>query len=300
MLKQLLYHKNINTILRNLAKPFSKILPDKLKFPVNGTFIIEGNNVTPFKITTNPTNAVTKYLFWGGIEGFEFNSVKVFCEVIKHSKVFFDIGSNIGYYSLLASSIRNKDIQIYAFEPMPSAFEFLLKNISLNHFENIKPQKLALSDHHGSAVFYSIVNQKFKNMPQLTGDGSLNNVHSGSITKVNFNVDINTVDNFVRENLGHSKIDLIKLDTEANEHKVLSGAHLVLSQHRPLIQCEILKNQIEKELELILKPHDYLYFRATNKGLVQVKSFLNNDSDFVDYYLVPVEKKSQISRFIHA
>lgn len=298
MIKELLYNKGINCFLRNSIKPFSNILPDKLKFPINGEFTVRGNGVPPFKMLTNPTSCVTKYLFWGNVEGFEFSSVKVFCEIVKNSKVFFDIGSNIGYYSLLASSINNKNIKVYAFEPMPSAYDFLIKNIEINHFNNINPQKLALSNEKGNATFYSIANDKFQDFPQLTGDGGLSSSHSGSRTKINFEVDINTLDNFVKDNLGDLKIDLIKLDTEANEHLVLRGSDEVLKNHRPIIQCEILKNQIEQEVESILKSYDYKYFRATDKGLVQVENFINNTTIFVDYYLVPSEKISQIQPFI--
>ncbi|MBX3164729.1 MAG: FkbM family methyltransferase [Bacteroidetes bacterium] len=294
----IIYNKHINTLLRNLFKPFSKIIPAKYKFPVYGIFTVRGNNVPPFKVSSNPTSYFSKKVFWDGVEGFEFNSVKVFCELVKNSETFFDIGANIGYYSLLASAIKNKNILVYAFEPMPSAFDFLKENISINHFSNVQPQLLALSNEKGTATFYSIINEKFKKFPQLTGDGGLSEVQSGQRTKINFEVKIDTLDNFVVEHLNGKKIDLIKLDTEANEHRVLSGADTVLKTHRPLIQCEILKNQIEKEIEAIMNKYDYLYFLATDKGLQPVGSFINNNSQFVDYYLVPKEKKHLVEKFI--
>ncbi len=298
MIKQLLYNKGINSFLRKSLKPFSKYIPNSIKFPINGEFVVLGNNVNPFKMITNPTNCVTKNLFWDNIEGFEFSSVKVFCELAKTSHVFFDIGSNIGYYALLASSIKNKNIVVYAFEPMPSIYDFLEKNILLNNFTNIKAQKLALSNNKGFATFYSIVNDKYPNYPQLTGDGGLSKTQSGARTKINFEVEINTLDNFVNDNLGDLKIDLIKLDTEANEHFVLMGANEVLKNHRPIIQCEILKNEVEKEIESILTNYNYLYYRATNNGLVPVTNFLNNNTPFVDYYLVPHEKQHLVQQFI--
>ena len=86
------------------------------------------------------------------------------------------------------------------------------------------------------------------------------------------------------------KIDLIKLDTEANEHSVLAGADNVLRHHRPIIQCEILKDQIESEMESILSKYDYIYYRATDGGLVKVEDFKTNSTPFMDYYLVPGEK----------
>lgn len=298
MIKGILYNTFINRILRSVLKPFAAILPDSLKFPINGIFTVKGNQIPPFKMKTNPTNAVTKFLFWGNVEGFEYSSVRIFCELVKESKVFFDIGANIGYYSLLASSIRNKRIEVFAFEPMPSIYECLNQNIQLNLFTNISSYRLALSNNNGKATFYAVVNPKFINFPQLTGDGGLSASHSGNHSKMQFDVSIMSLDHFVSNNLKNEKIDLIKLDTEANEHKVLAGATDVLKEHRPIIQCEILKNEIESEIEQILKPHRYLYYRATDKGLVKVNSFIGNETTFVDYYLVPEEKTEQIRQFI--
>lgn len=297
MLKKILYGKTINRLLRGLLKPFSNVLPDKFKIPVNGTFTVKGKNIEPFKMVTNPTSCVTKYVFWGGVEGFEYSSVRVFCEVVKDARIFFDIGANIGYYSLLASTIK-KDITVYAFEPMPSAYDFLTENIRLNGYTNIKAQKLALSNTTGKATFYSIANEKFKEMPQLTGDGGLSSSHSGARTRLAFEVNIDSLDHFVAQHLNGKIIDLIKLDTEANEHMVLMGAHSVLSNHRPFIQCEILKGQIEKELTEILSPYNYLFFRATDRGLVKVTAFVGNQTPFVDYYLVPEEKEEVVKEFI--
>jgi hypothetical protein len=107
-------------------------------------------------------------------------------------------------------------------------------------------------------------------------------------------VEIDTLDNFAAQHSGDGKIDLIKLDTEANEHKVLQGAKIVLAQHRPIIQCEILKNQIEAELESALAGFDYLYFRATHEGLLRVEKLSGNTSPYHDHYLVPREKLDRI------
>ena len=292
------YNPFINYLYRLFLKPFTVLLPNSFKIGVNGIFTVKSKSGIQFKMHTNPTNAVTKYLFWGGVEGFEYNSSRVFCELINHASVFFDIGANIGYYSLLASSIRHKNIQVFAFEPMPSIYDFLIKNCEANGFDNIRCYQLALSDAAGEATFYGVVNPKFEHLPQLTGDGGLSKDHSGKISKIQFQVNTMGLDAFVTTNLPDKKIDLIKLDTEANEHLVLIAAHKVLCEHRPIIQCEILKDQIEIELEKLLAPFNYIYFRATDKGLMLVDSFLNNTTTFVDYYLVPKEKQDLVANFV--
>jgi len=293
-MNQLLYQPTVNAIARALLKPFSNVLPARLKFPLSGEFTVKGRTVPSFKMRTNPTSAVTKFVFWGDVEGFEYNAVQVFLKLVPKSSLFYDIGSNIGYYSLLAASLSKNKIKSYAFEPMPSAFDYLQQNISLNHFSSIIPVKLALSDSKGQATFHSIENPKFAGMPQLTGDGSLNGNSSQNPSKVTFDVEIDTLDNFAAQHAGDGKIDLIKLDTEANEHKVLQGAKTVLREHRPIIQCEILKNQIETELETALAGFDYLYFRATHAGLVPVEKLSGNTTAYHDHYLVPREKLNLI------
>jgi FkbM family methyltransferase len=284
-----LYGRPLNWVIRNSLKPFAAILPEKFKIPINGVFTVKGNDIPPFKMVTNPTNAVTKYLFWGNVEGFEYHAVKVFMRLVRQSKVFFDIGANIGYYSLLAGKI-NPESEVFAFEPMPSAFDFLQQNIQLNEFKKIHAIRLAISNENGKAVFYSIKNKKFSEFPQLTGDGSLNGEHAKRSDKFEFEVNTESLDHFVSSRIPGKKIDLIKLDTEANEHRVLAGANTVLNDHRPIIQCEILKNQIESEMEAVLGKYDYAYYRATDNGLVKVLGFKNNSTPFMDYYLVPREK----------
>jgi FkbM family methyltransferase len=290
----MLYNKHINKAVRSILKPVSVILPGSLKFPVSGEFTVRGKTVPPFKMRTNPTSAVTKFVFWGDVEGFEYNAVQVFLKLVDKSSLFYDIGSNIGYYSLLAAAVSKNKIRSYAFEPMPSAFDYLQQNITLNQFSNIVPVKLALSDSQGTATFHAIENPKFSGMPQLTGDGSLNGNSSINPSKVTFDVAIDTLDHFAAQHAAEGKIDLIKLDTEAKEHKVLQGAKTVLAQHRPIIQCEILKNQIEKELEAALAGFDYVYFRATHDGLVPVERLTGNTSAYHDHYLVPREKMELI------
>lgn len=270
--------------------PFASVLPARLKIPISGTFTVRGKHVPPFRMETNPTNAVTKYLFWNRVEGFEYEAVSVFMKLCERSSVFLDIGSNIGYYSLLAAALRGKKISVWAFEPMPDIYEYLERNITINNFKNIVPVRLALSDRTGEDIFHAVINPKFPSLLQLTGDGSLNAEASRLAQKKKFSVQITTLDEFVKSQLNGKKIDLIKLDTEANEHKVLRGAYYVLSDHRPIIQCEVLRNQIESELEDALHGHNYIYYRVSPAGLVQVGSLKDNPTEYNDHYLVPKEK----------
>ena len=58
--------------------------------------------------------------------------------------VFFDVGANIGIYSLYAAFV-GKDSKIFAFEPVSNNYVALLNNVRLNSMANVHPFNLALA-----------------------------------------------------------------------------------------------------------------------------------------------------------
>jgi len=62
-------------------------------------------------------------------------------------EVFYDIGANVGAYSLLAAKSYGSDISVYAFEPAFTNFAQLCRNISLNQCQDVMmPLQVGLSD----------------------------------------------------------------------------------------------------------------------------------------------------------
>lgn len=57
----------------------------------------------------------------------------------RDSRVIFDVGANIGYYTVPLS--RNTDGTVYAFEPMNFQYAMLKRNLALNALQNVVPQK---------------------------------------------------------------------------------------------------------------------------------------------------------------
>lgn len=66
-------------------------------------------------------------------------------ESFSPGEVFYDIGANVGAYSLVASKYFEGKVKVYSFEPGFLNFPKLCKNIVLNQCENIVPIQLALS-----------------------------------------------------------------------------------------------------------------------------------------------------------
>jgi methyltransferase FkbM-like protein len=76
-----------------------------------------------------------------------------------------------------------------------------------------------------------------------------------------------------------SDVDLIKLDTESTEPRVLRGAIRVLEESRPDIICEVLHGRTEHELEQVLRPLAYSFYQLTPSG-PQRRSEIRGDAEY--------------------
>ena len=73
----------------------------------------------------------------------------------REGDVFYDIGANVGPYSLVASKMFEGKIKVYAFEPGFQNFSQLSKNVFINNSqESIIPVQIALSDQTGIGIFH--------------------------------------------------------------------------------------------------------------------------------------------------
>ncbi len=76
-------------------------------------------------------------------------------ENIQEGDVFYDIGANVGAFSLIFAAIQKPDSVIYAFEPSFSTFDELCHNIYINQFsDRIIPFQVALSNETRVLPFY--------------------------------------------------------------------------------------------------------------------------------------------------
>lgn len=294
LLYLIIYSKNLNCFIRNIIKPFKKWLPKALRISPSGTIKIrsEGGIV---KIATNQTNYVTNLIFWEGYKQFEYT--KIFCELIKDISCFYDVGANIGYYSLLAARI-NPDIFIRSFEAATGPLYYLRRNIGLNKFHNISVEPVALSNTNGEIKFIQHINPKYHYIKHsLGGKGRIGSQESNNSDSVN-KVKSMTLDDFVIS-VGDKNIDLIKIDTEGTEDLILSKSQAVISQMKPIIICETLYNRIESRIEELVAPHDYLFFNHYPNGLHRVDTLKRKWDDGVrNCFLVHPSRVELITDYI--
>ena len=73
---------------------------------------------------------------------------------VKPGEVVIDIGANVGYYTLIAARLVGETGRVYAFEPDPTNFAILDKNVRLNGFRNVVLEQKAVSNEPGSIELF--------------------------------------------------------------------------------------------------------------------------------------------------
>jgi FkbM family methyltransferase len=203
----------------------------------------------------------------------------------------YDIGGNFGWFALHIAKNHLKS-KIFSFEPIPSTFNFLNKNILLNKLENIECFNFGFSNAEGCFDFYFD--------PALSVNASLANVSNNkSIEKVSCSV--KRLDDFVEET--KYKIDFIKCDVEGAELLVFKGGIEAIKKHQPIVFSEILRKWTAK---FDYHPNDLIkFFRDLNYNCYVLEGSKLRLFDIVDentfetnYFFLHKEKHAtQIKKF---
>ena len=197
-------------------------------------------------------------MYWWGRYAHEPETFLLFWKLAKKSTRFFDVGANVGWYSLVAQA-ANPALSIVAFEPNPSINSICRNNMQLNGFSNIILEQYAVADRETTVDLY---------IPFDTISSASMNPHFRSATKT-IKVPSKTIDGYLNERkMGFP--DLVKIDTETTEPLVIEGMKRVLIDGNPVILCEILDSSDMNKLTDILKPLGYRFFFITRNRLIEM------------------------------
>lgn len=155
----------------------------------------------------------TIYLYGSYIREYEYE--KFMLRIAEKCDTIFDVGANIGYYTVQFAKRTNGTV--YAFEPMTYQSETLHRNLRQNSLTNVQTVKKIVSSSNGQErIFFS----------------GIENTGKSSLVKETTNyeeVSSVTLESFCDEH--HIKtIDLIKIDVEGYEFKVLEGLKRMLKE----------------------------------------------------------------------
>lgn len=141
---------------------------------------------------------------------------------IENDSIFWDIGSNIGLFSLYASVVHDK-LKVFSFEPSTKNLNILSNNISKNNLtEKIKIIQLPLTENKNQ-----ILKMSEKNFFEGSASNNFGVNYSFGGKKINFNNQYylygTSIDHLINEKI--LKVpDYIKIDVDGIEHLILNGA----------------------------------------------------------------------------
>jgi FkbM family methyltransferase len=169
----------------------------------------------PFFINTDD-RGITTWIILGGL--WETFVDDVLSRLAKPGMNFLDIGANMGYYSVKIGGLVGPTGKIFSFEPNPELYPFLRDNIDINGFRpRAELFQLALGDADGRG--------ELKFTHENMGGGHL---FAGGAGSRSVPVDLGMLDNFISKS---TKIDLMKIDAEGYEPRILAGGKRVLNDN---------------------------------------------------------------------
>ncbi len=181
----------------------------------------------------------------------------------KENLIFWDIGANIGLYSIY-NAIKNKKSTTIAFEPSSSNLRVLTRNISINNLENdIKVFPIPLSNKEN---YFQIMNEgSFVEGGALNSFGERYDFDGKEFNpKMKYNIFGTSINSLIKNKI-LTIPDYIKIDVDGIEHLILEGGDMILNDKKiKSLSIEINEN-FEIQYNNILKIMNKFNFRILHK-----------------------------------
>lgn len=148
----------------------------------------------------------------------ELGNRRAFRHMVRPGAVVFDVGANVGSYTLLASALVGPEGRVVSFEPVPENLRYLEEHIRLNRLTNVDVRRVAVGARSGEARFRKHGDRLQGRVDEQGGDP----------------VSMVALDDLLRQD-AIPRPDVMKIDVEGGELDVLRGAFELLRLARPSI-----------------------------------------------------------------
>ncbi len=274
---------------------FDKLISKKIK--VNGASVDYAGIRLNFPANVG-INICTK-IYWHGQDGFESLTGKTFLIFFKRFEIFIDIGSNFGFYSVVAQRL-NTNIKTFCFEPLPNIYIDNLNFHIANTVSNQRIYKEAISDFKGEVKFF--VPNVYSIASEITSASIERDFFYNQIfERKEIVVESTTLDNKSIElkNEWSNKRIVVKIDVEGHEKSVFDGGMRFFNEYRPFIIVEIdMTGSKAEQLMDVIHKLDYSLFAITPMGYFRLER--NSISTFIgsrDFLLIPNEFSLKINYY---
>jgi FkbM family methyltransferase len=169
------------------------------------------------------------FVQWTIYFGTEIAEKSALFDLAKPGQVVLDIGTNVGEVLMNFAKRVGPEGRVIGFEPNPETLAKCRHNLSLNSFSNVEVHGVALGDTRGTA---------------LLGQPAKFNTGADRIGAAGVPVQLTTLDEFAAD---LDRIDLIKIDVEGFDLKVVRGGEQMLKRHRPTLFVELCDSNLREQ-----------------------------------------------------
>jgi FkbM family methyltransferase len=145
--------------------------------------------------------------------------------LLRPGEVFYDVGANAGFFSLLATKLVGPTGTVISFEPLPENVESIREQMALNLAPNWRLVATAMGGREGAASFSC-----------RPGQNSMAHLGECGSDEVTITVEVSTLDRFI---MSHPPPTLLKMDIEGAETEAFQGASTLLGKHNVRFLVEI-------------------------------------------------------------
>ncbi len=176
------------------------------------------------RVTLDLSVEMQQHVYWAGLSRDDAATTRLARALLPRDGVFLDIGANVGLHTLAIASHVAEGGAVVAFEPHPINHRLLVQNIEQNGLRHVVAENLGLAE---SAA-------------KLTGTARAGsgNWSLASQGDYRFEVRLLRLDDYLRDH-PLPRIDLMKIDVEGAEARVLRGARQSIERFRPAIVFEV-------------------------------------------------------------
>jgi len=175
---------------------------------------------------------------------------RTLAHLLRKGDVFYDLGTNKGFYAVVGAHIVGSEGKVYAFEPFPESVAAIRSNVDLNEFKNVEILEAAVSAQTSTDTL-------ILDNDSLQHKLSSSLIH-GEDTKQHIEVDVYCIDDLVAADQ-ICPPDVVMIDVEEAEVDVLSGMRQTIQDHRPEILCEVhwIASEFRELIDNLFTPLNY-------------------------------------------
>lgn len=201
-----------------------------------------------------------------------------------------DVGANIGWYATRFAK-RQKSCMVHAFEPLPTSYSYLQRNVVINGVEDrVQTYNYGLSDVAGKSEFFIA--------PTSGTNASLLNVADAPDAEKIVSQTV-TLDHWCERQ--QVEPHFIKCDVEGAEGLVFRGGSTTLREYRPVVFSELLRKWSKpfgyhpNDLIAYFDDLDYACFAVAQSGVRQVE-YITDQTLETNYAFIHRVKHAKLAR----